>query len=221
MTRVTEIHCLEELAPYRLLWNALLPQTRGATFFQSFEWLETYWRHHGDRQRMRVLIVAADDRPIGILPLTVIRERTRLGTIRVLTYPLDGWGTFYGPIGPNPTATLWAGLRHLNATHARLGSCRLPLDRCRRDRRRPHAPSPPRRRPFRQAGAAGPSGPNRTSCDAEQFRAVQACARAPAALSPSGVAATSYPGRRIGPAAKPAGDRMWPAPSDVWPRPAK
>ncbi|HEV2971511.1 MAG TPA: GNAT family N-acetyltransferase [Pirellulales bacterium] len=116
MTRVTEINSLDDLIQHRLLWNSLLPQSRGATFFQSFEWLETYWRHHGDRQRLRVLIVSGDDRPIGILPLTVLPERTRLGTVRVLTYPLDGWGTFFGPIGPNPTATLWAGLRHIHAT---------------------------------------------------------------------------------------------------------
>ncbi|HEV3417929.1 MAG TPA: GNAT family N-acetyltransferase [Pirellulales bacterium] len=116
MTRVTEINRLDDLIQYRLLWNSLLPQTRGATFFQSFEWLETYWRHHGDRQRLRVLIVSSDDRPIGILPLTVLPERTRLGTVRVLTYPLDGWGTFFGAIGPNPTATLWAGLRHIHAS---------------------------------------------------------------------------------------------------------
>jgi CelD/BcsL family acetyltransferase involved in cellulose biosynthesis len=116
MTLVIEINDWDELSQYRLLWNSLLPQTRGATFFQSFEWFETYWRHFGDRQRLRVLIISADDRPIGILPLVVLTEQTRLGTVRVLSYPLDGWGTFFGPIGPNPTATLWIGLRHIAAT---------------------------------------------------------------------------------------------------------
>ena len=116
MTQVIEINDWEHLSEYRLLWNSLLPQTRGATFFQSFEWLETYWRHFGDRQRLRVLIVSADERPIGILPLAVMPEHTRLGTVRLLTYPLDGWGTFFGPIGPNPTATLWTGLRHIADT---------------------------------------------------------------------------------------------------------
>ena len=137
MTQVIEINDWEELSQYRLLWNSLLPQTRRATFFQSFEWLETYWRHFGDRQRLRVLIVSADERPIGILPLTVMPEETRLGTVRLLTYPLDGWGTFYGPIGPNPTATLWTGLRHIARDAPRLGRRRLALDRRRRHRRRP------------------------------------------------------------------------------------
>ena len=40
----------------------------------------------------------------------------RIGSVRVLTYPMDGWGTFYAPIGPQPTATLLAGLRHIAAT---------------------------------------------------------------------------------------------------------
>jgi len=30
-----------------------------------------------------------------------------------LTYPLDEWGVWYGPIGPNPAATLAMGLRHV------------------------------------------------------------------------------------------------------------
>ena len=116
MIQVTEINTSDDLAGYRLLWNSLLPRTRGANFFQTYDWLETYWRHHGDAQRLRVLIVSAADRQIGVLPLTVVTESTRLGRIRVLTYPLDGWGTFFGPIGPNPTATLTAGLRHIART---------------------------------------------------------------------------------------------------------
>ncbi len=116
MTHITEINCLDELAGYRLLWNSLLLQTRKATYFQTYEWLESYWRHFGHRQRLRVLIVSADEGPIGILPLAVQSERTRLGEVRVLTYPLDGWGSFYAPIGWNPTATLWAGMQHIHDT---------------------------------------------------------------------------------------------------------
>lgn len=116
MTHVEEVNDIYELASYRLLWNALLPQTRGATFFQSFDWLQVYWKHYGHRQRLRVLVVCHDRRPLGILPLVVRTEATRIGPVRVLTYPLDCWGTFYGPIGPNPTATLSAGLRHIRNT---------------------------------------------------------------------------------------------------------
>lgn len=116
MIRVTEINELSELASYRLLWQALLPQTPRASFFQSLDWLEVYLSHYGHDQRLRVLVVHAGGHPIGILPLVVRTEQTRLGQVRLLTYPLHDWGTFYGPIGPNPTATLIAGLQHIRRT---------------------------------------------------------------------------------------------------------
>lgn len=116
MAHVEEINDIHELAGYRLFWNLLLPQTRQASFFQSLDWLEVYWRHFGGDQRLRTLVVCSNGRPVGILPLVIRTERTRVGRVRVLTYPLHDWGTFYGPIGPNPTATLTAGLRHVRQT---------------------------------------------------------------------------------------------------------
>jgi CelD/BcsL family acetyltransferase involved in cellulose biosynthesis len=62
-----------------------------------------------------VLLVHCGGSPIGIVPLTIIRERTKLGELRVLTYPLHDWGWFYGPLGPNPAATLTAAMLHLKA----------------------------------------------------------------------------------------------------------
>ncbi len=113
MSSIREINSIEELAGYRLLWNRLLAETREASFFQSLDWLEVYWQHFGGDQKLRVLIVYSEDRPIGILPLVVRQESTRIGSVRVLTYPLSDWGSFYGPIGPNPTATLLAGLSYI------------------------------------------------------------------------------------------------------------
>jgi CelD/BcsL family acetyltransferase involved in cellulose biosynthesis len=116
MIHVEEINDIYELSSYRLLWNSLLPQTPGASFFHSLDWLDVYWRHFGQRQRLRTLVVSSSGRPIGILPLVIRTEPTRVGRVRVLTYPLHDWGTFYGPLGPNPTATLSAGLRHVRRT---------------------------------------------------------------------------------------------------------
>lgn len=114
MSSVQEINSIEELAGYRLLWNSLLAETREASFFQSLDWLEVYWRHFGADQKLRVLIVSSGGKPIGILPLVVRKDSTRVGTVRVLTYPLSDWGSFYGPIGPNPTATLLAGMSYIS-----------------------------------------------------------------------------------------------------------
>ncbi len=116
MPSVVEITEAANLADHRLLWDHLLPQTRNATFFHSLDWLTTYWRHYGQRQRLRVLIVSSAGEKIGILPLAVRTETTRVGPVRVLGYPLDDWGTFYGPIGPNPAATLAAAMHHIRHT---------------------------------------------------------------------------------------------------------
>ncbi|HEX4148674.1 MAG TPA: GNAT family N-acetyltransferase, partial [Pirellulales bacterium] len=114
MVQVLEINSSEELASYRLVWRKLLGQTRRASFFQSLDWLEPYLRHYGARQKLRVLIVSGSEGHLGILPLLVLRQQTKVGQVRVLSYPLQDWGTFYGPIGPHPAATLLAGLAHLN-----------------------------------------------------------------------------------------------------------
>ncbi len=117
MSRVIELNRVEQLEDLRLTWNCLLPKTRGLSFFQTLDWLLAYWRFYGQGQRLRVLVAMSGSNPIGILPLTVIREKTRAGWVRVLTYPLHDWGTFFGPIGPNPTATLTLGMQHVRNTH--------------------------------------------------------------------------------------------------------
>ena len=116
MSTVIEINDVETLEDYRLAYNVLLPETHGASFFHTLDWLLVYWRHFGAEQKMRVLLIEGENGPIGILPLVVVREKRRIGTVRVLTYPLADWGAFYGPIGPNPTATLLAGIRHIQST---------------------------------------------------------------------------------------------------------
>lgn len=116
MLHVVELNTLESLYERQFHWSALLAETRGATYFQSLEWLADYWRFFGQEQRLRVLFCYQGRRPIGILPLVVVPEPTRVGTVRVLTYPLHDWGTFYGPVGPMPAATLYAGLAHVRRT---------------------------------------------------------------------------------------------------------
>lgn len=116
MVEVVEINDVEELSHYRLLWNLLFPATPHASFFLTFDWLDVYWRHFGDGQKLRVLVVFSAGEPLGILPLCVRTERYRLTKARVLTYPLDNWGTWYGPIGPNPAATMLAAMQHIRRT---------------------------------------------------------------------------------------------------------
>ena len=115
MSYVLEINDARELDQIRLLWDDLVRQTPGASFFQTIDWLGTYWRHFGTDQRLRVLVAYGAGRPIGILPLCVRSERYGVGRLSVLTYPTVDWGMFYGPIGPNPAATLLAAMRHIRS----------------------------------------------------------------------------------------------------------
>lgn len=116
MADVVEINSLDELESYRLVWNSLLPNTPRASFFHTYDWFATYWKHFGQRRQMRVLVIRASGTPIGIVPLCVQRERYHVGNVRVLTYPLSDWGLWYGPIGSNQSAAMFMALRHVRDT---------------------------------------------------------------------------------------------------------
>ncbi len=116
MIEVREINRIEELGQFRPAWRSLLERTQGASFFHSQEWLECYWKHFATGQRLRILVATEDGQPVGIMPLVVRTESTRVGRLRMLTYPLQDWATFFGPIGPSPSATLVACLRRVRQT---------------------------------------------------------------------------------------------------------
>lgn len=113
MFSVAEINELDQLASFSLVWRSLWDRTPNRSLFQTREWLESYWRHFGSGRQLRVLLVLSATRPIGIVPLVIKRTETAVGSLRVLTYPLDGWGPFFGPIGSDPTATMFGALKHL------------------------------------------------------------------------------------------------------------
>jgi CelD/BcsL family acetyltransferase involved in cellulose biosynthesis len=114
MLHVAQVNGLEDLLALRPTWQRLLEQMHRPSFFQSLDWLEVYWRHFGREQTLRAYVVFAQRQPLGILPLVIRTEPTRVGDIRVLTYPLDEWGTFFGPIGPHPAVTVLAALRRVS-----------------------------------------------------------------------------------------------------------
>ncbi len=51
---------------------------------------------------MKVLMVKAGDRLIGIVPLVVQRKATALGSVRKLRFPVENWCSYYGPLGLDP-----------------------------------------------------------------------------------------------------------------------
>lgn len=116
MSDVIEVNELAPLSDLRSQWESLLRQTPGADFFRTLDWLEVYWRHFGQQQRLRVLIVLEAGEAVGFVPLVVRREQTKLGPFNVLTYPLDDWGSFYAPIGADPQRLLAAALEYVQST---------------------------------------------------------------------------------------------------------
>lgn len=113
MQRLTELRELADLARYRERWGQLLARTPHASFFQSMEWLEARWRHAPAHERMRVVVTGDASLPTGFVPLCVKHESTKCGPVHVLTFALDGWGSFYGPIAETPDETLREVLAHV------------------------------------------------------------------------------------------------------------
>ncbi|MDZ4656020.1 MAG: GNAT family N-acetyltransferase [Bythopirellula sp.] len=116
MADIVEINDLNQLQTYESAWNALALQTPRASFFHTYNWFVTFWKHFGENRRMRVLIVRSDETVIGIVPLCVVEESHRLNKVRVLTYPLHDWGMWFGPLGPNPSATMFMAFQHIRST---------------------------------------------------------------------------------------------------------
>lgn len=116
MITVAEINDIDRIDNFRLAWRSLIGKTKGATFAHTPEWLEHYCKHFGDGLKLRVLFVSLGNKIIGIVPLVVKPVTTKMGTMRVLTTPLDGWGAFYSQIGANPAATMVSVMRHLQTS---------------------------------------------------------------------------------------------------------
>src|SRR5690606_10895057 len=116
MPQVHELNSIAQLDVWRETWSRLLRQTPRASWFQSLEWLETLWEFYGEDQQLRVLIVEENGEATGIVPLCIDNEDRRVGRVKTLTYPLRSWGSFYGPIGPNPGEALRAAMQHIRRT---------------------------------------------------------------------------------------------------------
>ena len=110
--RVEEIRGLDELQGLQNAWDLLLSKTPHASYFQSLSWLIARWQHGAPEERLRVLAVSDGPELIGLMPLGVKVEKSSVGPMRMLTFPLDGWGSFYGPIGPDTELILRAALEY-------------------------------------------------------------------------------------------------------------
>ncbi len=125
MAEVIEVNDIESLAAYKLAWDSLFPETPRASFFHTYDWFVNWYNHFGKDARLRVLIIRAASKTIGIVPLVVRIERHRLGSERVLTFPLDDWGMWYGSIGKHVAATWSVAAKHIATSRRDWDSVRL------------------------------------------------------------------------------------------------
>ena len=117
MLTTIECNSVDEFDRVRKTWHRLWNQTPRSTFFQTPEWIEATWPHYPDPQKLRLILVERRGEIVGIVPFCVRTVRRKVvGTLRMLTYPLNDWGTFYGPIGPRPGTAFRAAMRHIRAT---------------------------------------------------------------------------------------------------------
>lgn len=112
-TRIEAFRELTDLESLRADWERLHQQTPGASFFQSLDWFTARLQHGSRDQGFRVLVIRRGGETVGIVPLVIQSETTRLGPVRLLTFPLDGWGSFYGPLGADPAGLLNLAIDHL------------------------------------------------------------------------------------------------------------
>jgi CelD/BcsL family acetyltransferase involved in cellulose biosynthesis len=116
MLAVQEINRLEDLDSLRDVWRALLLATPRHSLFQTLEWLEITWASYPLPQMLRVLVIERNSQPVGIVPFCVRTEQRKIGAVRVLTYPLNDWGVFFGPVSPEPQVAFHAAIKHIAAT---------------------------------------------------------------------------------------------------------
>lgn len=113
MLIVTEYQNFEELNSISDVWNRLWQQTPDSSFLNSYEAFEATCSLSGLREQLKVLMVSLMGKPIGFVPFVIRPMETPLGTLRVLTFPMEEWHSFYSTIGPHKTIILQAVVKHL------------------------------------------------------------------------------------------------------------
>ena len=112
MHRIFEIENVQQLIDHQAVWRELLAVTPHASFLQSAEWLAARWQHAAPDESLFVITTADGGQLTGFVPLCIKSELTSCGPMRTLRFPIDGWGSFYGPISAAPEETLVTALHY-------------------------------------------------------------------------------------------------------------
>lgn len=69
MLSITEINTLSDFLELRHNWNKVLTRSRENNIFLTWEYLSTYWKHFGNKAKLRIICVKYKDDIIAIAPL--------------------------------------------------------------------------------------------------------------------------------------------------------
>lgn len=66
--KITEINRYDDFLALEDSWNNVLKKSNHS-FFSTWEWLSTWWKHYGDDKRLIILLAHENDEIVGIAPL--------------------------------------------------------------------------------------------------------------------------------------------------------
>lgn len=122
MVTVSEVTDAAALSALEADWASLLARADDPTPFQSFEWQETWWRHHG-RGRLWTLVAHDNGIMVGLMPLHISRYRaTPLRQVRFLGAPLSDFQEVLAARG-HETAVRDVFVEHLARQSSRWDLC--------------------------------------------------------------------------------------------------
>jgi CelD/BcsL family acetyltransferase involved in cellulose biosynthesis len=98
------LRIVEDIEGFRALqdaWTRLLAQAQAPTVFNTWEWQFLWWKHYGDNQPLRIVVVSEGEEIVGILPLYIQTRRVwgRL-PVRVARFVATGGDTAPDYLGP-------------------------------------------------------------------------------------------------------------------------
>ena len=71
---------------YREKWNELCKQNTVNTIFQTYEWNRSWWNVYGQNSDLFIVLAREHGDLLGIAPMIIVKEKKRMGEIRVLKF---------------------------------------------------------------------------------------------------------------------------------------
>ncbi len=74
--KIKVLDSLEEILPYKNIWNDILSGNDSNIVYSSFEWLYTWWQYHGEGNKPYILMLIEGDDIAGFCPLMKVPKRS-------------------------------------------------------------------------------------------------------------------------------------------------